>query len=289
MPKHPLAEVFGFPPNNLSPEAERYRRNRLCPYNNKVPSCTKDKANDPLGVCSVFEGNEVAITCPIRLREDWLIAEDAGAFFFPENTTWTSLTEIRLNDKNGMSAGNIDVVLVAYDERGRVIDFGALEIQAVYISGNVRQPFEYYMEDPTNRSNMDWGVQRNYPRPDYLSSSRKRLAPQLIYKGGILKTWAKKQAVALHKSFFNRLPTLPEVDIAKADIAWLIYDLKHNPETNRYQLYRSRTVYTLFQAALERITIAEAGPIENFIGHLQSKLDERLDNPPDAPTLLDIM
>lgn len=52
MPKHPLAEVFGFPPDNLSAEAERYRRNRLCPYNNKVPSCTKDKANDPLGVLS---------------------------------------------------------------------------------------------------------------------------------------------------------------------------------------------------------------------------------------------
>ena len=44
MPKHPLAEVFGFPIDNLSPEAERYRKLKLCPYNNKVPSRTKDKA-----------------------------------------------------------------------------------------------------------------------------------------------------------------------------------------------------------------------------------------------------
>jgi len=35
------------------------------------------------------------------------------------------------------------VVLVAYDDAGKVVDFGALEIQAVYISGNVREPFEY--------------------------------------------------------------------------------------------------------------------------------------------------
>jgi len=42
--EHPLAEVFGFPPDNFSKTAERYRINRLCPYNNKVPSCTKDKA-----------------------------------------------------------------------------------------------------------------------------------------------------------------------------------------------------------------------------------------------------
>ena len=107
MPKNPLAEVFGFPPSNLSSLAERYRKNRLCPYNNKVPSCTKDKANDPLGVCRIYEGNNVAITCPIRFRQDWLIAQKAAQFFFPENTNWTFLTEIRLNDKNGRSAGNM--------------------------------------------------------------------------------------------------------------------------------------------------------------------------------------
>jgi hypothetical protein len=69
MPKHPLGEVFGYPPNNFSVEAERYRLNRLCPFNNKVPNCTKDKAKDPLGVCSVLEEDKVVVTCPIRFRE----------------------------------------------------------------------------------------------------------------------------------------------------------------------------------------------------------------------------
>jgi len=32
--KNPLAEVFGFPIDNLSKEASRYRKNKLCPYNN---------------------------------------------------------------------------------------------------------------------------------------------------------------------------------------------------------------------------------------------------------------
>ena len=63
--------------------------------------------------------------------------------------------------------------------KGKVYDFGALEIQAVYISGNVREPFEYFMKDPKARSSMDWSNQPNYPRPDYLSSSRKRLATPL--------------------------------------------------------------------------------------------------------------
>jgi hypothetical protein len=181
-----------------------------------------------IGVCSVFDKENIAITCPIRFRQGWLIAEDAANYFFPPNSMWTSLTEVRLNDANGQSAGNIDIVLVSYDDRGKIIDFGSLEIQGVYISGNVRRPFEQYIANPSKNANLDWSDERNYPRPDYLSSSRKRLASQLIYKGGILKHWNKKMAVALDNSFFKTLPELPEAEEKDSDIAWFIYDLIHN-------------------------------------------------------------
>lgn len=253
MTNHPLAEVFGFPVNNLSAEVERYRDNKLCPYNNKVPSCTKDKAKDPLGVCSIFDNDSLAITCPIRFRQDWLIIEDAAKFFFPPNTAWTSLQETRLNDANGQSAGNIDFVLIAYDAHGCIIDFGALEVQAVYISGNIRRPFECYMADRQGCQSISWNTSR--VSPDYLSSSRKRLVPQLIYKGSILKAWGKKQAVALHENFYNMLPDLPSTDPAHADIAWLIYGLEFDAQSNRYRLVHRRTQYTAFKAALDRVTL----------------------------------
>ena len=100
--KHPLNEIFGFPADNHSDRARRYRQKRLCPFNNKVPNCTKDKANDPLGVCSIQGAdNQPVITCPIRFRQDWIVTDDAAAFFFPADTTWTSLTEVRINDVNG--------------------------------------------------------------------------------------------------------------------------------------------------------------------------------------------
>lgn len=286
MTRHPLAEVFGFPTSNFSMEANRHRAKRLCPYNNKVPNCTKDKAKDPLGVCSVFDDSSIAITCPIRFRQDWLIADDAASFFFPPNVAWTSLTEVRLPDKSGRSAGNIDIVLVAYNDHGRVLDFGALEVQAVYISGNIRNAFEYYMGGPKSRSDMVWEG-AYYPRPDYLSSSRKRLAPQLIYKGGILNKWGKKLAVVVDRSFFSTLPTLPETTDDRADIAWLVYDLNHDQSQNRYNLTSYQPVFTAFTPALETITTAEAGSVEDFIEHIQLKLDEKLENgyPPDAPTL----
>ena len=87
-----------------------------------------------IGIIALFigltrRGDQTAITCPIRFRQNWIIADDAASFFFPAGSKWTSLTEVRLNDKNAKSAGNIDVVLAAYDEFGRVTDFGALEVQ----------------------------------------------------------------------------------------------------------------------------------------------------------------
>jgi hypothetical protein len=291
MPKHPLAEVFGYPPDNFSPQAKRARKNRLCPYNNRVPSCTKDKANDPLGVCTIHDGDSLAITCPIRFRQDWLIAEQAAAFFFDEGAHWTTLTEVRLDDRHGKSAGNIDVVLVAYDDDGQLLDFGALEVQAVYISGNIRQPFQRYLKAPENINSFDWSGHKLFPRPDYLSSSRKRLAPQLIYKGGILHSWGKKSAIALHSEFFKTLPKLTKTQSSKADIAWLIYDLVLNSGNHQYQLTLIDTVYTSFKPALDRITMPEPGPVAAFIEHLQNRLDEKLedDNPPDAPTLTDLL
>jgi Restriction endonuclease NotI len=290
MPKQPIGEVYGFPIDNTSLEAERHRTLRLCPFGNKVPNCTKDKANDPLGVCSVIDGESLAITCPVRFRQHWLIAEDAARFFFPEGTHWTSLTEIRLKDKRGESAGNIDLVLVSYDDRGRLTNFGSLEIQGVYVSGNIRRPFEQFVADPVQYRTRDYAG-ANYPRADYLSSSRKRLAPQLIYKGSILHTWKKRMAVALHTAFFDTLPNLDQVPEKDADIAWFVYDLVLDPAINRYNLVHANTVYTKFERALLQITRAEAGPLEIFEKHLQERLDEKLEeegNPPDAPSLDDL-
>jgi len=289
MTKHrqPLAEVFGHLTSDQSSEAIRCRSHRICPFNNKVPNCTKDKAKNPLGVCSVFHDGVPAITCPIRFRENWLITDDAASFFFDTRTAWTSLTEVRLNDANGKSAGNIDIVLVAYDNNGRIIDFGALEVQAVYISGNVRDPFEYYMQDPSAHGQMDWSTQPNYPRPDYLSSSRKRLAPQLLFKGGILHSWEKKLAVALNKSFFDTLPPLTTVDKSKANIVWLIYDLRITKEhgQDRYRLTKIDEVFTEFTPALMSITTSVPGKVGSFVKRLQEKLDAQLETPPTNKTI----
>jgi hypothetical protein len=130
---------------------------------------------------------------------------------------------------------------------------------------------------------------RRYPeahaQPDYLSSSRKRLAPQLLFKGGIINSWGKKMAVALDHNFYSTLPALPEVPRAEAEMAWLIYMLRLDETGQRYMLELHKTVYTKFLPSLQKITVAKPGSVSVFISHLQSKLDEKLVNPPDTGTI----
>lgn len=271
--RHPLAEVFGYPTDNLAKQAHNHRLGKLCPYNNKVRLCTKDKKDDPLGVCSVFDSGAPVITCPIRFRENWDILSDAAAFLFGQDATWTSFEEVRVFDAQGKVAGNFDFVLVSYSQDGKILDFGALEVQAVYISGNVRKPFQHYIADPARRWDMTWS--ETQVRPDYLSSSRKRLVPQLMYKGGILQEWGKRMAVALQEPFFRSLPELPSSDERTADILWLVYDLVDNERESQYNLRIEQKIYTEFEAVVEAITVPASGRVEEFRDLLQDRFDRK--------------
>lgn len=250
-----IGEIFGFPYDNLSEKAERYRRLQLCPYNNKVPSCTKNSAKNPLGVCCIFERDIPVITCPVRFRED------------------------------GNTAGNIDFVLVLLDENGNIADFRTLKVQAVYISGNISQPFEHYIQHRHTHHDFSW---TGTVRPDFLSSSRKRLVPQLLYKGKILQTWKKRMAVAIQDRFYATVPDLPVVPPDQANVAWFIYKLEYHPSDAAYHLVKDAIVYTNFQDALEAITTPPVGDVSEFLTVLQKKLEEdKSVYPPINVTLLD--
>lgn len=279
-PKQPLAEVFGFLTTDLSLQATRYRTSRLCPFNNKVPNCTNDRATHPLGVCSIYNADEPVIICPIRFREDWLIADDAAAFFFPAGTKWTSLTDVRLNDGYDKHVATIDVVLIAYDEKGNIFDFGALGIQAAYTAGNVRSRFDSFMQSPAKHTQGDWPSEPDYPEPDYPGSWQKILAPRLNNMVGIFKAWQKRTAVAINKGFFSSLPSMPTVEKAEADIAWLVYDLQLYDAGGapRYRLTKVDEVYTRFPLPHWWTTVAVPDDISRFVRALKAALYLQEDN-----------
>ena len=276
-PQDPLGEVFGYPPEDQSDEADRHRSGRLCPFNNGSANCTKDKADNPLGVCSVrVHGTATPIiTCPTRFREKWRIASDAAGYFFPSDAQWTTVSEVRLRDAKGHHVGNIDHVLVRYDDEGQVVDFGTVEVQSVYVSGNVREPFEQYTSKGLTeyQEEVASGVFR--VRPDYLSS-RKRLVPQLASKGAILNSWGKKQAIVVDSPFFESFPEVTTYEDGAKDLAWFVYGL--HQASSRYALTLDKRIVTDFArtlAALNR-TDFEPGPMEDFVEVLQERLTEQL-------------
>jgi len=283
---NPIAEAFGFPTNNQSENAKYYRENRLCPFHNRFPNCTKDKADDPLGVCSVYHNGNMVITCPSRFREEWIVLHNAASFVWSKGTKWTSLPEVKLVDGNGQSAGNVDYVLVSYDCNGVITDFASIEIQGVYISGNLRNPFSEFMKHPS--ADFEW-TGKNFPHPDYLSSSRKRLIPQMLYKGGIFKAWNKKQCVVIQKSFFDTLPPMPHTTKKKADIAWFVYDLQYSKIDKRNHLVLVDTIYTEFHAALDNVIYTQPGNMLDFVQTLQGKLDERISNEPEVHSVYELL
>lgn len=283
---NPIAEVFGFPSDNMSETACQFRESKLCPFYNTFPNCTKNSAKKPLGVCSVNYNGKKIITCPSRFREDWMILRDAASFVWPKSKSWVALPEIRLQDARGQSAGNIDYVIVRYDETGKITDFASLEVQGVYISGNLGNPFDEYMKNPS--ADFTWDGDE-FPRPDFLSSSRKRLIPQMLYKGGIFKAWGKKQCVAIQKSFFDTLPKLPTTTKSKADIAWFLYDLKFNEKDGRNHLVLVETVYTEFKPALNKVIYTEPGDIKIFEKELAKKFKSQKKSAPETHSVFELL
>ena len=211
---------------------------------------------------------------------------NAAAFVWPKGTKWTSLPEVKLIDGFGQSAGNVDYILVSYNQDGQITDFASVEVQGVYISGNLRNPFNDYMHNPSR--DFEWKG-RNYPHPDFLSSSRKRLIPQLLYKGGIFKSWNKKQCVVIQKSFFDTLPLMPQTEKDKADIAWFLYDLKYDETDKLNHLSLVDIVYTEFDAALREVIFTKPGKISDFVSLLQEKFDERISNDPEIHSAFELL
>lgn len=268
MAKLRIAEVFGYRVENRSAEAQESRHRRWCPF--RDAECTKDSARDPLGVCSLVEDGCLVVTCPCRFRQGGVIFRDAARFAFGSDADTVVVPEVPfLRSTAGPGKlGKIDYVIARHRD-SRLIDFCALEVQSVYMSGgSMRAEFAHFLEtgevlDPIRERHAD-----------YRSSSHKRLMPQLMIKVPALRRWGKKVMVAIHEDFFNWLPACPEIDSSNAELTWLVYSAQDAGDS--YQLSLSRTVPTTLDDAVLSLTAAVPPPRDEFERQLQVAVQKRL-------------
>ena len=122
--------------------------------------------------------------------------------------------------ETGREAGRIDVVVAGEQEAARW--FG-LEIQAVYFSGN-----SMAVEFQALRDSGAFAGPVGKRRPDWRSSSAKRLMPQLQVKAPTLRRWGTKIAVAVDRPFFDSMGGVGadySHDPNDGDVLWLVPEI----------------------------------------------------------------
>ncbi len=249
-----------------------------CPFQPNRPPCSKKG-----GVCSIqryTEGEdhrlgvpvaEPVITCPRRFEEQNLVhkwlAEVAG---FPlEETQVANEVPFMQSTETNKPAGKIDIIVAHI--QGENLKWHGLEIQAVYFSGKgMTSEFEALRDDLREPPPFPSGIRR----PDWRSSSAKRLMPQLEIKAPTLRRWGAKLAVAVDRPFFNSVGGIsaqPSHDLDAGDIIWLITRLEHS-STGTWQLTREHWEVLTLEDSNKRLQAAETVSRKQFETALQARI-----------------
>ncbi len=171
---------------------------------------------------------------------------------------------------DGRHAGKIG--LVVGHEAGGILRWHGLEIQAVYFSGpGMPVEFVALLDATDTRPPFPLEIRR----PDWRSSSAKRLMPQLTIKVPTLRRWGAKLAVAVDKPFFSAIggpSNNPRQDLNEGDIIWLVTRLEPD-QSGALTLRRHHWETLALEASEKRLRAADPVTRHAFETALRAKLE----------------
>lgn len=269
MTSHGIAEWFGEVFKTMYPARRRaLARAALgqdappqCPFQRGRPACSKKG-----GVCSIqTKDGPPVITCPNRFEENDLIPTWLGQIVeFPTVYLAREVPFMR-SPATSRHAGRIDMVIAM--DNDATAWFG-LELQAVYFSGKgMQSDFEMLLSDDSDEA----PGPTEFRRPDWRSSSAKRLMPQLQIKVPPLRRWGTKLAVAVDWPFFDAIGGLsasPSQDLDDGDIVWLVPRISEDFHLEAYHW----EVLTL-DASSDKLLSAKTVKRGEFEDALRAKLE----------------
>lgn len=230
-----------------------------------------------VGVPVAGKQGELRATCPYRFHDAQDVFKWAGETILgdpdPLLVSEVGFLEagVSIDNEGGDDVGRIDMVLVNSRTGGQApMNWAALEIQAVYFSGNAMKG-EF---DGFHDQSVDWVI---FPvgrrRPDYRSSGPKRLMPQLQIKVPTLRRWGKKMAVVVDRAFFDSIGEMDSVaDLSNADIAWFIVRFEEIEGQTRTRIVRDEVRYTTLERSVEGLTGGKPVPLPVFEKRIAEKI-----------------
>ena len=191
---------------------------------------------------------------------------DAARLAFGTDRDFIAVPEVRLLEVPGpkeRKIGKVDFLLAEIRDE-QAVDFAALEIQAVYISGaSIRPAFNQFLADGSLPGD-------SLRRPDFRSSAQKRLMPQLALKVPIFRRWDKRFFVAVDSTLFETLPRMRAQTPGNAEVTWLVYAFERQP-SGGYRMEEPLVQHTVWDDVLE--SLREGQPPER--SELLRELSER--------------
>lgn len=292
-------ELFGFPPRDASPQAIQARGSLVCPFIGKT--CAKT-LNDGMvsGVCTIKPVTSgPVICCPVRLYADhYRILEDVATQCFGGGMELLPAAraigegrsrpvvavfgkgwggELHLPSVGGRGAYFVDWILAELNPPGVLVDFAAIEVQSIDTTGNYRSEREALMNggqfDGRSTVGLNW------------ENVNKRILPQLIYKGHVLR----REPLCTKGLFFvsprpvykriqERLGSgLAEYHLQPGSITFKHYDLSAGPPRAGESLDLEMTGYlstTVDQVALAFTMPANLPPQRVYENAIEQELQK---------------
>ena len=283
--RYGIAEWYGAPFAHMSPDRRQALAKVALDPDAVPPTCPFQQGGIPCrkkgGVCSIQyyrrqpaphedrigeRAGTPVITCPHRFDQGNLVPKWlAQVVGFDEAESFLAReVPFMHSPSTGRPAGRIDLVLANSDKD--FIWFG-LEIQAVYFSGTgMRTEFERLALDADKLPPSPNAVRR----PDWRSSSAKRLMPQLQIKAPTLRRWGTKLAVAVDMPFFEAIggPSRKvSRDLDEGDIIWLVPQI-----SDEYQLEALHWEVLSLEDSSDKLLAAKTVKRGEFEEALRAKL-----------------
>lgn len=287
-PRYGIAEWYGLSFPDLPPNARQHLAKKALQEDRKAPACPFQHGRPPCrkrgGICSLLryaqapdgrlglhQGNPV-IVCPSRFEENQLLVNWLAEIvdFAPEEAMIAREVAFMEGTSTERPAGKIDLVVARVSDDD--LKWYGLEIQAVYFSGQGMSSEFVNLRDDDHRIPTFPNAVR---RPDWRSSSAKRLMPQLQIKVPTLRRWGSKLAVSVDRPFFDSIggPSAePSRDLNDGDIIWLVPDLKRDDDGS-FTLSRGHWEVLTLEDTTRKLLAAETIRREAFEQELRSKLE----------------